>query len=281
MLANGTSKQAVEAAIEAHIQDEAGRPEFQNGAIDDIDVVNEPFGNHQLQDFFGSNSSIARWLNVTKLANPAARLRINDGHTCSGGAMGDNFAYESTLYASVIAFGGALEGVGCESHVGWEGASIPRYLQRMDKLSALAPGVTVRITEYDMVNPDLELGADQLRDLLIACFGHHACDGLLTWGFWSGRSFIGNGVFYDFDWSAKPAQAIYSQLLFQEWWTHGTEAMTSDAGSAVVEVWQGKHNITVTLPGAAAGASAGAGDVLATTVFIDQFQKSASVTVRV
>lgn len=273
MLTNGSSPAAVEEAIGAHIWDEAGRAVFQNGTIDDIDVVNEPYGNHQLQDFFGTNKSIVSWLNATKRANPEARLRINDGNTCSGvPGLDDHFDYESSLYASLIADGAPLEGIGCESHVSWEGASIPRYLERMDKLASLAPGLTVRITEYDMKNPDLQLGSDQLRDLLIVCFGHPACDGLLTWGFWSGRSFIGNGVFFDFDWSPKPALFSYRQLLFEEWWTHGVDSLTDARGEAVVEVWQGWHNVTVTAPG---------GVSFKTAVFVEQFENSASVTVRV
>jgi len=277
LVANGSSPAIVEAAVEAHIRDEAGRPEFQGGAvagIDDVDVCNEPFGNHELQDYAGSNATVARWLNVTAAAMPDATWRINDAHSCSGvPGVADNFAYDLELYTQLLRdFGGALTGVGCESHIKWQGASIPRYIERMDAFAAL--NLSVRITEHDMVVPDKELAGDQLRDLLIACFGHRACDGMLTWGFWTGRSFIGVGPFFELDWTPKPALAHYRRLLFTEWWTSGAAGTTGGEGqAAVVGAWQGVHNVSVAL---------GDGRAAWTTARLEQFDTgTVDVEVRV
>jgi len=105
---------------------------FQQGAIDDIDVVNEPYGNHLLQDYFNdSNRCIARWLNTTHAANPSARLRINDAHSGTGTPQSDHFPFDMALYRQLIQdYAAPLEGCGFESHLSWYGADIPKLLER-------------------------------------------------------------------------------------------------------------------------------------------------------
>lgn len=314
-VSNGTAPSRVMAQIKRHILDEAGRSQFQGGGvqgIDDIDVVNEPFSNHLLQDFFNdSNRCIATWLQVAKVANPGARLRINDAHSGTGTTQSDHFPFDVQLYTELLGkYQAPLEGAGFESHLSWNGMSIPQLIDRMTQAGALAmefdsgrfdefdeheaeedrfvefsaedkedfvswwwkrwqlpgrtvpaevaarpevqrgmePLFTVRITEHDMHNPDGELGADVVRDMLTACFASPVCDGFLTWGFSDERSWVGNAPFFLANYTEKPAAAVYRHLLFEEWFTVDENATAGQGGEASVGVWQGVHEVRATSP---------------------------------
>jgi hypothetical protein len=68
------------------------------------------------------------------------------------------------------------------------------------------------------------------------------------WGFWDGSHWKKNAPLYRGDWSEKPANKVYRDLVLGKWRTNATG--TSDAaGKYAVRAFHGEYSITVTHAG--------------------------------
>ncbi len=110
-------------------------------------------------------------------------------------------------------------------------------------------GARVKITEFDTYNGDDwnsdQERADVLENYLRGAFSHPGVDAFIMWGFWDGRHWENEApLFYD-DWSPKPAYDVWTNLVFDEWWTdeNGT---TDGSGTYATSAFLGEHEITVT-----------------------------------
>ena len=110
-----------------------------------------------------------------------------------------------------------LDGTGAQGHFG-RGVTPPgTVLKRLDRFPAL--GLPIEITEFDVNTPGDALKADSLRDYYTACFSHESVNGIVMWGFWSGRHW-------------EPAAALFAP-----------------AGTAATRGFLGEYEITATLNG--------------------------------
>lgn len=231
-----SARRDLEAAIEAHIAAEVGTLRSV-GCCEEFDVVNEPYSNVAIVDALqAGNTSILRWLNATRAANPSAGRRINDEGVCSGlpALDGSKMAFYDRYLAWLLANGdpGLLTGVGCESHL--REGSLPgpeALIARYNQLAGLHPSRggaaaardaggaawTIRVTEFDIVTGDLQLYADYLRDLLIAAYSTAAVDGFLMWGFMDGHHWLHSAPLFNSDWSPKPGLAVWQRYVLGEW----------------------------------------------------------------
>jgi hypothetical protein len=92
---------------------------------------------------------------------------------------------------------------------------------------------------------DEKLQADYTRDMMTAVFSHPSTEGIIMWGFWDTRHWLGNSPLYHKDWTLKPSGQAWMDLVFNQWWTHTT--VTTDAtGHCGTRAFLGDYEIVAT-----------------------------------
>ncbi len=227
------------ARIRRHFEDILGAT---RGRIDDWDVINEPFANHDIMRILGDDAMVD-WFRLAHELDPRPRLFLNDYAALVAGGMNtphkDHF--EKTLHF-LKDRGAPLGGVGIQAHFGGQVTPPELLLKELDRWAAF--GLPVHITEFDLDMPDEELQADYTRDFLTAMFSHPAVTAVLTWGFWERRHWRPAAAMWRSDWSIKPNGRVWTQLTRETWWTDATGA-TDAEGRWSGSGYFGDYSITV------------------------------------
>ena len=212
----------------SHIADVVGAT---RDLVQEWDVLNEPYANHDLMDLFGAAIQ-TDWFKAARVAHPAAPLYLNDysNHDASLDA-GHVAAFEATA-RYLQAQGAPLGGLGLQAHFGGSPSAPLNILAVLDRYAAL--GLPVRFTEFDVKTDDEELQADYTRDFLITAYSHPNVVGVQLWGFWEKAHWIPEAAMYRADWSEKPNARAYKSLVLDQWRTRG--GGTTDASG----VWRGR-----------------------------------------
>eukprot|EP00039_Didymoeca_costata_P021172 m.343650 g.343650 ORF g.343650 m.343650 type:complete len:624 (-) comp23108_c0_seq1:185-2056(-) len=241
------SRAALEKAIEFHIHDEVTTLK-ENDCCEEFDVVNEPYENTAIGNFLGNgNASILKWLNATAQANPNAGRRVNDDRVCS--ALSDIALQEQNFYKELIKWlvaegGDLLTGFGCESHVNDGLLPGPEaMLEWYNFISSL--GVSIRVTEFDMVTKDVQLYADYLRDTLIAVYSSPGADGFLMWGFTDECHWLHSAPLFYNDFRPKPGLDVWFKLPLGEWMSLADGNTNSSGIWTSPPVHHGTYNVSV------------------------------------
>jgi len=221
-----------------HIAEEASAT---RGLVEDWDVINEPWTNHEVQDILG-DEEMAVWFAKAKEADPDARLFINDYSILS--ANGADFAHRNG-YFKIIQYldslGAPVEGIGMQGH--FASPTAPEVmLSILDRFATL--GRPIEITEYDFATNDEELQARFTRDLLITVFSHPGVSNFLMWGFWEGRHWKPAGAMIRRDWTSKPMHDVWLDLVHFKWRTDETGA-TGDDGVFRLRGFKGDYLVEV------------------------------------
>jgi GH35 family endo-1,4-beta-xylanase len=221
--------------------------------VDEWDVVNEPYDNHDLMDLSGWGAMID-WFVRAQANLPEAPRYLNDhGILSSHGVDLAHQANAHEILGWLVAEGAPISGFGMQSHMGASPTSIPRVLEVLDSFAA--HGLSIRITEFDLNSDDERLQADYTRDFLTAVFSHPAVAGFQMWGFWEGAHWLPRGAMYRRDWSEKPNGTAYRDLVFNEWQTRGSGRTDRDGrftargfyGDYRVVVRRGSRSVEATL----------------------------------
>ncbi len=248
--------------IETHLEDLATSTA---GLVDEWDVMNEPWNNHDFMDILGQEVMID-WFRQAQQHAPDARRFINDFGILTVGAKetdGHQDHYFETIQY-LLENDAPLDAIGMQGHFGTGGLTPPdRLLRILDRFAVF--NKPIMITEYDLFTQDEQLQADYTRDLLIAAFSHPSVEGVLIWGFWDGAHWRGNAPMFRRDWSLKPAGQVWLDLVKRDWWTN--EVVTTDAnGVARLRGFQGDYHLTLKQAGSSVEAQAITLDGEGTTV---------------
>lgn len=227
---------ALEAAIEKRIEDVGSA---MDGHVIEWDVVNEPVPEHDLTDILGK-SAMVTWYQAARKVDTHALLFVNDYPSPDTTAHLDG--YDQTIQF-LLDNHAPLQGIGLQGHVGSSPWSIPAFLQTLDKLGA--HGLPVEITEYDTDIKDEQLDAQFFKDFLTAAFSHPSVEGFLMWGFWDGAHWHNKAPLFHQDWTPKPSDKVYEDLVLHDWWTNADGA-TGAEGSYAVRGFLGDYEVTVT-----------------------------------
>jgi endo-1,4-beta-xylanase len=237
-------KVALEQHIEDHIKDEVGGVK---GMVTDWDVVNEPYGEHEVLDFLGQDV-MANWFKIANSVDPKPILLVNDfaGFLNLGQDTSQKDYFEKTLQ-HLKDQGAPIGGLGIESHFGSQLTAPEELLKELDRWAAL--GLDIEITEFDIDVPDDQVQAQYTRDFMTACFSNPSVTTILIWGFWQSADWIPNGALYRKDWSIKPNGQAWNDLVLKEWHTDVT-ADTDAVGLVSTRGFMGQYQVTVTYHGA-------------------------------
>ncbi len=229
--------------INSHITEEAGALQ---GQLEDWDVINEPYTNNQVINILGRDE-MAQWLLRAREADPYARLFLNDFNILAvGGADYFKHRYYLGLIPHLESLGAPIDGFGFQGHFGPNVTPPETLLAVLDRFAQM--GKTLQVTEFDIDTTDEALQADYTCDFLTLVFSHPAVDSFLMWGFWEGAHWKPNGAMYRRDWSIKPNGEVYSDLVFNQWWTNADGA-TDEYGQYTVRGFQGDYEVTVETTG--------------------------------
>lgn len=210
--------------------------------LDEWDVVNEPFSNHDLMDLAGSEV-MRDWFVRAREHLPGAGLFLNDYDILSRHGMQRDHQDHFERTARALLDGGApITGLGMQGHFGGSPTSLRTVERVLDRFAAL--GLAIRITEFDVDTADEQLQADYTRDFLTMVFSHPAVVGFQMWGFWEGAHWRPQAAMYRRDWSEKPNGEAFRRLVHDEWRTRG-EGLTDRDGRFTARAFYGRYEITV------------------------------------
>ncbi|MCU4740631.1 endo-1,4-beta-xylanase [Natronoglomus mannanivorans] len=185
-------------------------------------------------------------------------IAVNDFNT-----LGGQWDYTRDWYPEQIEFlldnGVDLDGIGFQSHIAAHDAPVGgnddpdermSYEQINEILDEYADyGAGLRITEFDTFGGDDWSGDEEKAEVLYTylktAFSHPAVDDFLMWGFWDGRHWEDDAPLFDQNWNPKPAYDVWTDLVFEEWWTEES-GQADTSGTYTTPAFLGEYEITVT-----------------------------------
>lgn len=215
--------------------------------IDEWDVLNEPFDNHDLMDAFG-NEVIVDWFNAARAVLPTQPLYLNDYSILSGGGRNADHQqhYEDTLQF-LVDNNAPITSMGMQGHFNNSPTPIPILWDVLERYATLFPDLEIRVTEFTVDTEDEAMQADYLRDFFTLLFSHPNTVGIQHWGFWEGQT-QSNAALFRSNWEAKPNGQAYIDLVFGEWW-NDFNGKSNESGSFSERGFYGDYQVSAKLNG--------------------------------
>jgi GH35 family endo-1,4-beta-xylanase/peptidoglycan/xylan/chitin deacetylase (PgdA/CDA1 family) len=236
----GTKQQAqIPAMVTAHIADiTAATREW----VQEWDVLNEPFDNHDLMALFGNDVMLDWFKAAAASAAPGAPLYLND--YSNHDLLADRpHCMEFFRVAKFLQSKGApLGGFGLQGHISAQPNPPINVLATLQVYSELK--LPIRITEFDVDTDDEQLQADYTRDFLILAYSHPSVVGVQHWGFWQSAHWRPKSAMFRADWSEKPSAKIYRDLVLNQWRTR-LQGTAGAKGKVAGRGFHGDYVVTV------------------------------------
>lgn len=221
------------------------------GEITEWEILNEHVDNHDITEAITPNvppqqsTQVADWFWTAKDASPEADFYVNE-YNLIAGEYEDHRTTLEELVQYLQSRDAPIDGLGIQGHftTASEATSPERLRELFDRFGSL--DVDLKITEYDTYGDGWTEAneAEHLDVVLRTAFSHPAVVGFLMWGFWDGAHWQDNAPLFRTDWSKKPAYEVYTDLVFNEWWTD--EVGTTDGeGQYETQVFRGDYEIKV------------------------------------
>lgn len=220
---------------------------FTNGRLNDWDVINEPFSEHDIQDILG-DEVMADWFKRTRRIDRGVKLYLNDYAILSG--AGNNIVKQDYYYGlvqDIEAWGGEIDGIGMQGHFGTDLTSIPKVYSIVERFAGLDKDI--KITEFDISTSQREVQADYTRDFMTILFSHASVKSIMVWGFWANRHWKPESAFYEGDWTIRPHGEVWNELIKNQWWTPAQDLVSDANGDLAIEGFLGEYNYTLSFGG--------------------------------
>lgn len=236
----GTKQQAeIPAMVTAHIVDvTTATREW----VQEWDVLNEPFDNHDLMALFGNDVMLDWFRTAAANAAPGAPLYLND--YSNHDLLADRpHCMEFFKVAKFLQTKGApLGGLGLQGHIGAQPNPPINVLATLDAYAELK--LPIRVTEFDVDTDDEQLQADYTRDFLILAYSHPSVVGVQHWGFWQQAHWRPKSAMFRADWSEKPSAKVYRDLVLRQWRTR-LQGTAGAKGKVAGRGFHGDYVVTV------------------------------------
>ncbi|MEM1166390.1 MAG: endo-1,4-beta-xylanase, partial [Planctomycetota bacterium] len=177
--------------------------------------------------------------------DPSAKLFLNDFSVVGGGLNGaeaENYADQAQGFLDA---GMPVHGIGAQCHFN-NRPIIARWIrERLDILAAV--GLPIRLTEFDLLRPDVNERADDLEKFYRVAFSHPAVDGVTLWGWWAGNHGIGpDAAIVDTDFTLNEAGQRYVDLLSE--WATNESLPTGTGGIVELRGFHGEYEVSLDSP---------------------------------
>jgi GH35 family endo-1,4-beta-xylanase len=220
---------------------------FTRGRLNDWDVINEPYSEHDLQDVLG-DEVMAHWFKRVRRNDRNVELYINDYSILSaGGVNTEHQDYYYKVIEYIDSLGGNIDGIGLQGHFGSNLTSINRIYEILERFGTL--GKEIKITEHDIDLTQRGVQADYTRDFMTIVFSHPSVKSILTWVFWAGRQYRTDAAFFEEDWSIRPHGEAWRDLIYTQWWTPEINALSGSQGDLNFDGFLGTYSYTVSYGG--------------------------------
>lgn len=216
------------------------------GLLDEWDVLNEPYTNHELMDLFGDEIMVT-WFKAAREELPHAKLYLNDFSNDDAKADPAHVAHFERTTRFLLDHGAPLDGLGMQGHFSSRPNAPENIVATLDRYQKEF-NLPVRFTEFDIPTSDEQLQADFTRDFLIAAFSHPSVVGVQHWGFWEGRHWKPPAAMFRTDWSEKPNAKVYKDLVLHQWRTNLT-TKTNASGQCTERGFHGDYRVTIMVDG--------------------------------
>lgn len=216
--------------------------------VQEWDVINEPYDNHDLMDIFGREVMVD-WFKQARKNLPQGELYLNDYSILSSrGRDTDHQQHFEDTIRYLIDNDAPITGIGFQGHFG-EAATEPTKLwEVLERYANAFPDLKFKITEFDIDTTDREYQANYTRDFITMIFSHPQSVGLQFWGFWEGRHWRPESSMYTEDWQERPFGAVYRDLVFSQWW-NDLEGQAGENGRFNGRTFYGRHLVTAEIDG--------------------------------
>ncbi|SDK54819.1 endo-1,4-beta-xylanase [Natronorubrum texcoconense] len=184
---------------------------------------------------------------ATEVAPESVALDVNDYNVLSGPYEGTRDDYERQIEFLAGAAGVDLGGIGLQSHFSRGEQLTPgEIMDVLDRYAEAGDGAPLRITEFDMADPNwLEADkADFFHWFLKTIYSHPEMEDFLMWGFWDDEHWQDDAPLFDEEWNPKPTYDVYTDLVFEEWWTDETGETNAD-GAFNATAFLGEYDLTI------------------------------------
>ena len=223
-------------------------PIGRTAGLEQWDVVNEPYTNHDVMDILG-DQVLVDWFELVHELHPEARLVLNETGVIVAG--GDDRVLDNLvrLIGLLKAADAPLGGIGVQGHFGSYLTAPVKVYHIIDRL--WQSGTPVQVTEFDIDIDYLEAQADYTRDFLTVIFSHPGVDKFIMWGFQEDVQWRPRGAMIRRDWSCKPNYDAYTDLIFRHWWTEVCGATGAD-GTFSARGFLGRYTVSAQYNGVTA-----------------------------
>jgi GH35 family endo-1,4-beta-xylanase len=216
-----------------------------HGLVQDWDVVNEPYTQHEFLDLLGRDEMV-HWFKLADKHAPDANLFLNDFSILAGNGLNSakqDFMYDTVRY--LLDEGAPIDAMGFQAHMGG-GLTPPfRLMQILDRFAEL--GLPIMITEFDVVVSDPAVQEQYTRDFMTLVFSHPSVSGFTTWGFWQPRMWTPASGMFDDDWNLMPVGKAFTGLVHGDWKTH-EQGVTDADGRFSLRGFKGTYRVTIDSP---------------------------------
>lgn len=229
--------------IESHVSDMV---RAFAGAVDDWDVVNEPFDNHDVMDTLGDEIIVA-WYRQVREVNLEAVLTLNDYDIFASNGSNSEHRNNFDGWLTTLIAADLLDQIGEQGH--YNDGNLTDITVLADLISDynISFDRPIAITEFDVDSTDEQLQADYLRDYLTMSFSQPGVSKFVQWGFWEAAHYLPQAALYREDFSIKPNGQVYEDLVFGRWWTD-VRGTTHD-GEFTTDAFQGNYDVQVVYSG--------------------------------
>jgi endo-1,4-beta-xylanase len=216
------------------------------GKLEQWDVVNEPFTNHDLLDILGYDVMVD-WFKLARSIDPKPKLFINDfAILAGGGGTTPHRDHYEKMIQLLVDKKAPFDGIGMQGHFGTSLTAPDDLMALLDRYAKFKKDIAV--TEFDVVIDDEQLAGNYVRDFYTVLFSHPAVTTIVMWGFWDANHWKKNAVMYREDWSLKPGGQAYRDLVLGKWRTVA-EGSTDSSGQWKTRGFKGEYDIVVKVGG--------------------------------
>ncbi|GAB6878182.1 hypothetical protein JCM17823_04560 [Halorubrum gandharaense] len=226
--------------------------------IDQWDVVNEVIHEPELIEAIDGDDAdepveapvLAEWYeHAGEVAPDGVELDMNDYNTLEGPYGSVRSDYEQQAEFLTEHDDVDLDGIGLQCHFSQGEALGPEDVwEGLEQYAAY--DAEIRITEFDMADEGWDEAdkADFFHAFLKQVYSHPATTDFVMWGFRDADHWRDDAPLFEDDWTPKPSHEVYTDLVFDEWWTD-EELEADDAGEASVQAFHGTHEVRVDVDG--------------------------------
>jgi GH35 family endo-1,4-beta-xylanase len=217
------------------------------------DVLNEPIGNHQINDLTDRNTS-AYWFkladSVRKLNNkPDVKLFINENRVISG-TTPNTYSRPSKykkIIQSILEEGAPLEGIGFQSRIKHQFVSPEQMLQRLKSFEEY--NLPIHATEFEIRDSKVRTYTNEERSALIEQFmliyvSHYLVDGIWHWTFYNNTKNSKPWALFNYDGTPTVSGKQWIKTM-NTYFSSSYDLKTNLNGDLKQRVFKGDYTISV------------------------------------